>query len=301
MATIKLKQKLIFDKVAVTMHIDEFDRMALLARINDPELQKEYSIKVYRSNGGRYKNNYQIPIYKGNTIELAMYPINKGHNFFRLEYNPSKLRKEGRKRLRSFLIKLLGIEIVKTIYFEALVTRLDLTLDVFDMEPGLFIYKKRVQQSQVFRGENESMASQVLGSESSNCRITMYDKHLEQGMEGKTNYQRIEIRLRKLNVAMAYLNTELLCELLALYFYNDGFLTDPRFTEEFGELAYSHGLNFALALLDENTRLCYQRYLETYRAFPIDQDDLDFEKAHRIALGSLIHPDCRDRINSRAA
>ncbi len=299
MTSIKLHQGLILDKVAITMPIVENERMPLLKRINDPELCEPYNRKVYRS-GGRYKNNYQFTIHEGNKIELAMYPIKKSHNFLRLEYNPTKLGKEGRKELRSFLIKLLGIDLVKTIYFEARVTRLDLTLDVFDMEPDLYLHKKRIEQSQIIR-EDGIMASQILGSDESDIRITMYNKSLEQGKKSKANHQRIEIRIRSLNAVMADLSDTLLSQINALNFFNADFLTDARFNKKFKREAKAQGLNAALMAWDDNTRRRYMRHLEDYRVFPIDLDNLDFGKARRIALGSLLHPDLRDQAIARKA
>lgn len=304
MASTKLKQRLIFDKITFTFPIDEDKRQSLLERINDPSFYESYNRKVYKHTGGRYKNNYQFTIHNGNTIELSLYPINKSHNFIRVEYNPTKLGKEGRKALRTFLIKLLGIDIVKTIYFEATVTRLDLTLDVFNMEPNLYIHKNRVHQSEIFRVDGtNNISSQVLGSDNSNCRVTMYDKHLEQGQQkGKNNnYQRIEVRLRKLNCTMAHLSDDLLVEIEALNFFHADFLTDGRFSKEFKREAKAQGLNFALTTLtDDNKRRRYRRYLEDYRAYPIALDDLDFDKAHHRALSSLLHPDLRGQTSYSA-
>jgi hypothetical protein len=305
MASTKLKQRLIFDKVTFTFPIDEDKRQSLLERINDPECYGSYNRKVYKRTGGRYKNNYQFTIHNGNTIELSLYPKNTNHNFSRVEYNPTNLGKEGRKALRTFLIKLLGIDIVKTIYFEATVTRLDLTLDVFNMVPNLYIHKNRVHQSEIFRVEgSNNIETQILGSDHSNCRVTLYDKHLEQGQQkGKDdNYQRIEVRLRKLNCTMAALSDDLLVEIEALNFFHADFLTDGRFTKKFKREAHAQGLNFALmALTDDNKRRRYRRYLEDYRAYPIALDDLDFEKAHRRALSSLLHPDLRGQVNHSIA
>jgi hypothetical protein len=292
MVSTKVKQRLIFDKVTFTFPIEEPTRLLLLDKINDPEFYGPYNRKVYKYSGGRYKNNYQFQIDEENTIELSLYPINKGHNFIRVEYNPTKLGKDGRKRLRTFLIQLLGIERVKTIYFEAIVTRLDLTLDVFNMETNLYLHKNRVHKSEIFRVEGSTqIASQVLGSDNSNCRVTMYDKNLEQNQQKDNNYQRIEVRLRKLNCNMDALNDDLLSEIEALNFFHADFLTDDRFTKKFKRAAKSQGLNYALTNLDDNTRRCYRRYLEDHRAYPIVTTDLDFDKAHRRALGSLLHPD----------
>ena len=305
MASTKLKQRLILDKVTFTFPIDESKRMALLERINDPEFYGPYNRNVYGNTGGRYNNNYKFEIYQENTIQLSLYPKNKNHNFSRVEYNPTKLGKEGRKALRTFLIKLLGIDIVKTIYFKATVTRLDLTLDVFNMEPNLYIHKNRVHQSVINRIEGSSnIESQIIGSDNSNCRVTLYDKHLEQGRQkGKNdNYQRIEARLRKLNCTMAALSDDLLVEIEALNFFHADFLTDGRFTKKFKREAHAQGLNFALnTLTDDNKRRRYRRYLEDYRAYPIASNDLNFDKAHRRALGSLLHRDLRNQVSHSTA
>ncbi len=294
-------QSLIFDKMAITVPINIRKRKLLLNKINTILSSSDYKIKVYGPNGGRYKNNYQVTIHNKITIELSMYPINKSHNFLRLEYNPAKLRKEGRKKLRTFLIKLLGIDCVKSIYFEASVTRLDLTLDIYDMEPDLYTYKKRVKQSDIFRQDNGDIASQVIGSNNSDTRITMYNKHLEQGEECKTNYQRIEVRLRRLDTTMANLSDDLLSEIKEIEFYNADFLKDARFAKRFKREVQAFGINAALMVLDDNTRRNYRRYLKDYRRYPIDLDNLDFDKAHRIALGSLLHPDYRTAAINRAA
>lgn len=216
-----------------------------------------------------------------------------------MEYNPAKLTKEGRIKLRTFLIELLGREIVKTIYFIATITRLDLTLDVFNMEPNLYIYKLRAKQSQIYReDESNNISSQVIGSDSSNCRITMYNKNVEQGKASDTNHQRIEVRLRNLKTTMSdmkMLGEKLLKNIMELDFYHADFLTDDRFSKKFKRVARTEGLNSAINGVKDNRRRCYRRYLEKHCAYPITLDELNFEKVHRIALGSLLHPDFRNQ------
>ncbi|MGZ6416245.1 MAG: hypothetical protein ACXVDW_18805, partial [Bacteroidia bacterium] len=221
----KLKQKLIFDMIAFTLPIDQGKRDLIRDRINDPQFYEQYKRKVYpKGFGQRYNNNYEFSVYNGTIIKLAIYPIKLSHNFLRVEYNPTKLTKKGRQELRLFLIRLLGLNVVKTIYFHAVVTRLDLTLDVYDMEPNLYIQKNRAIQSSHYRELDGKLSSQIIGSDKSNCRITMYDKNLEQEHKGNdrsgTNHQRIEIRRRKLNCTMNALNDSLLRELKELNFYS---------------------------------------------------------------------------------
>lgn len=109
-------QRLIIDMISFTLHIDEGNRLLLIERINDPKFHEQYNRKVYNNTGGRYKNNYEFSI-NGITIKLSLYPINKSHNFLRGEYNPTKLKRQGRKELRILLIKLLGNNVVKTIFY----------------------------------------------------------------------------------------------------------------------------------------------------------------------------------------
>lgn len=288
----KNKEKnLIFDKIAFTQPIDEDKRLALIDRINDPDFYGNYNRKVYGYNGGIYKNNYQFSIYNENTIKLSLYPKKKSNNFLRVEYNPAKLGKEGRKALREFLIKLLKVDVVKTIYFHAWVTRLDLTLDIYDMEPDLYLHKNRVLQSVIIRDEDSGkICSQILGSDESDCRITEYDKDLEQGYDNNgNNYKRIEIRLRNLGCSMANLSNDLLSEFEKLNFFRADFLNDERFSKRFKQSAFNHGLNTALHELDDNNRRRYLSYLGDYRAYPISLDNSDFDEAHKQALKSLIH------------
>lgn len=290
----KPKQKLIFDMIAFTFPIDKNNRNSIREKINDPDFYEQYRRRVYPNRSGqRYNNNYDFSIYQGVIIKLSIYPINLSHNFLRVEYNPTHLTKIGRHKFRTFLINLLGGNVMKKIYFHAVVTRLDLTLDVYDMEPGLYIQKSRAIQSSHFRELDGKLSSQVIGSDQSKCRITMYDKNIENQRNNKststTNYQRIEVRLRKLDCTMNELNDSLLKELKRLNFYSKKFFGDAGFSRSFLTNVANEGLNTALNKLSDKNRRRYKRYLEDYRKHPILLEDLNFHKAQQRALGSLIH------------
>lgn len=291
-------QNLLYDKISFTHYIPEDEREVVIDRVNDPMVYDNYNRKVFCAgpSSGRYNNNYQFDMTDGDSksIFLSLYPKNKNNNFLRVEYSPYNLKKDGRKELRLLLIKLITADLVKLIYFNARVTRLDLTLDVFNMEPNIYIHKNIVKCSEIIRViETDRIATQIIGSDASDCRVTMYDKSLEQGHETSkgNNHQRIEIRLRNLSSTMDQLSDELLVEFEKLNFFNGDFLHDKQFSEEFCRNAYDNGLNTALyELHDDNQRRRYRRYLESYRAYPISMDgaDLNFDKAHQQALKSLI-------------
>jgi len=298
---------LIYDKLTFTLPINIDERLNLINRINDPEFYQDYNRKVYNSKAGRYKNNYQFTIYKGNTIEVSLYPINTKHNFLRIEYNPNKLGRNGRIKLRKFLIKLLGFDKVKEIYFEARITRLDLTLDVYGLKSDYYIQKPKVQKSAIYSNADGSISSQILGSDNSPCRITMYDKVVEQATKGKkaksssTNYQRVEVRLRDLDYTMAELglNKDLLDKIKKVDFYHKLFLKDARFSKKFKAYAQEKGLNAVfkkLRKIDHNEARRYSRYLENYQVLPICFDNLSFKDTHKAAVGSLLHCDYSNRL-----
>ncbi|MCK9608677.1 MAG: replication initiation factor domain-containing protein [Methylomonas sp.] len=291
-------QQLLIDMVAFTYFIAEQDRMAIVNMANSRVFQMLYQCFPQRKNNAkmaRYKNDYGIKFAKDTQVKLSLYPINKSHRFVRLEFNPEKLGWVGRIVLRRMLVELLGRDAVLRLYFEAVVTRLDLTLDIFDMERALYVHRDRVCHSEVFRdAETGEMSSQIVGSKDSNIRIILYNKDAEQGTSTiARNYQRIEVNYKHLNCSMDQLEPSLADIFMSLNFFRNSFLKDRRMTKAFRKDAYSNGLNNALNKLPKADKDQYLEYLEDYRANPIDQKALRFELAHYRALKFLVHKDFR--------
>ena len=296
----KAKSILFFDKVAITIPIPKPSRLDLLKKVNNPEFHSSYNRKVYSDRKGRYKNNYQFTIANKATIEVSLYPIKVDQNFIRIEYNPAKLGKEGRKQLRVFIVQLIGISLAKRVYFDANVTRVDLTLDNYQMESNLYIYKPKSKTSSLYRQEEGNrILSQVIGSDASDIRITLYDKKaqllgINVGSK-KATYQRLEIRYRLRGLTIATLNDALLKDIKSLHFYCDGFLTDDRFDSAFIADAYHRGLNYAMSQINDSCKRRNRTYLADYRAFPIPVSVLNFDYAHYVAFNRLLHPDFRNK------
>ncbi len=298
-----LKLNLIYDKISFTIPIKESERMNVIKRISNndfyPLIKQVY---IDRPDKGRYKNNYEFT-YNGNSISIALYPIKKTNNFVRVEYNPHKLGKDGRIVLRTFLIALLGRDVVKEIYFSARVTRLDLTMDIRGLEPHYYIHKAGVKYGKLNRDDQGQLNSQILGTGKSNCRITFYDKNVELTSKGKdtedTPYQRLELRLRNLNCPMAELDEKLLAHFQKINLFDHSFLEDDRFSDRFKKNAYKDGFNIVFNKIYNDKRATlnrYKKYLADYQVFPISLEGISFEATHKKALGSLLHPDYRHRL-----
>lgn len=293
---LEIDQRLLFDMVTFTFPIPLEDRMKVLEKANGKLFQTQYQCHPQRkTKRGRYKNDYLCKFVKGTKPKLSLYPIKKSHRFVWLEFNPTKLGTVGRIILRHMLIELLGRDAVLRLFFEAVLTRLDLTLDIYDMEPGLYIHRNRVQQSEIVRdSEAGEIESQIVGSKDSDIRIIMYDKDAEQGKStADRNYQRIEVNYKHLNCSMDKLETSLADIFMSLNFYRNGFLSDIRMSKAFRNEAYNHGLNTALQQLSKADKDQYMEYLEDYRAHPINHKALKFDLAHYKALKFLVHKDFR--------
>lgn len=298
--------RLLFDKIAFTMAIEDDKKMPLLDTINNEYFFSKYERKVYSDSNGRYKNNYQFTIHNNNTIEVSLYPKNKRHNFFRIEFNPDKLGKEGLIKLRRFLIKLLGKIVVRNIYYHASITRLDLTLDVDNLLKQPYIYRPKAIKSDIYRNDRGSVLSQVVGSERSACMITMYDKDIEQNIKGYSsplkNTKRIEIRLRDLKSTMYSLNDSLMKQLHNIYFFNSDFLYDKSFNEYFLSNIEACGVNHALNNLhNSKLRRQYLNKLKAYRLVLIDLNQLNFYSTKAKYMKGFIHKKYSSEILKKAA
>lgn len=294
----KKEMKLIIDKVTFTLPIDKSYRLKLLKHIRESETTGKYKVNVLpETKDGRYKNNYLFCIDSEKTVLVSAYPINTNHNFLWVEYSPNNFGHMGSIELRNIMLYLLGRERVMDIYFRAKVNRLDLAIDLKSFPSDLFPHKSKAQISAIFRSdETGKIESHVIGSEKSDIRITIYDKDAQQGLESDGFRQRFEINLRNLNCSLANLDPSLVNEFREINFFDAEFLQDSRFSYQFQGDTYYMGLNSALAEIEDyNIRKRYLRYLEDYRAYPLNFDNLNFHRAHYDAFRYWLHPDFQDK------
>lgn len=289
----KHRTEVFFDKVSVTLPIVESKRIKAKDNIfqllnnepnnravnkvnSDPYDIDDCRVKHYRETKGRYNHTFDIDIPIHSNLQqgyfnfkVSIYPKNKSHNFIRFEFNPAKLGEDGERRLWRLLIKILGVKLARTVFYEARLTRLDTTIDCHSPIGKYYMYMNRVSCSEIIRGADDAIQSQICGSDQSDIRVTAYDK-VEQtkqvyGVDAESlSCVRLEIVNRDLGFAMADIREKLVNHFKKLSFYRDDFLADEYFDDDFLLAVQANGLNAALSQLHRNERKRYLRRLEQY-------------------------------------
>lgn len=210
------------DKLSFVLDILPEDRDTILYQLEDLLDSQKFSLQGTRGIPYLYKHNYSLPLpaHKdeyGTVSDASMFislvPIkNRNAGFIRFEYTPSKLSKESRKIIRRFLIKLLGKEIAFRIYYEARVTRYDVTVDF----PGLtlddiWVIPSRARHFEIFYGKDGVKETIYYGSTESDTFTKTYDKARELcdgdfvNTKSYPDRTRLEICVKPDNVTLATL------------------------------------------------------------------------------------------------
>ena len=286
------KQEFLFDKIAFTFPVKINHRLKVLGALSNEALNKKFNVRTHKDGKGRYKNNYTIQPYGKSKVFVSAYPKNKHDNFIRVEFNPAALSRMEKIGLRDYLIQVLGLKLVKSIYFDCRVTRLDLTVDIYQAYQDIYVYKPSAKHSDIYRDESGRMMSHIVGSDASDCRITLYNKTVEQG-ESDESYvgagTRLEVRLRNLDCSMANLDDALMGSIQTLKFYLPQLLDDQYVPDELSEIIYLTGLNAAFTNhCDSNQRRCFLRHIEDYAFELVDHSQLDFYRTHNDSLRFLV-------------
>lgn len=292
-----------FDKASFTLHIVESKRLKVKDNLfqlfnsepNNPIVNRgdfdpydndDRRVKHYREKKGRYNHTVDIEITIHSNLKLgysskenhfnfkvSIYPKNKSHNFIRFEFNPAKLGEDGRRKLRRLLVRILGIKLARTVFYEARLTRLDTTIDCYSALDNFYMYMKGVSCSEIKRPADDEIQSQICGSDQSDIRVTAYDKAEQtkqlHGVDAESvSWVRLEIVNRDLGFSMAEIREKLENQFKKLSFYRDDFLVDEYFDDDFLAAAQADGLNTALSGLSRNDRKRYLRRLEHYAFDP---------------------------------
>ncbi len=233
----------------------------------------------------RYGNNFKFTLPTDTKegafdLKISIYPMNKSHNFFRIEFNPNKLGTKGGRRIIRILTQVLGADVAATLFTEGRLTRLDLALNIRKPLGDYFIYLKGLQQSEIILGDGGTVESQVLGSPASSKRLTLYNKLVEQCLSdtGDKQWWRLEFVLRNLDCSVAGIDRELLKYFKKISFYSRALLDDEWFDQSFLQQVTERGLNAALYPLDRNTKAKYLRRLAKHEIHPVDLQRLGFKR-----------------------
>jgi DNA relaxase NicK len=182
------------------------------------------------------------------------------------------------------------------LYFSAKITRLDLTMDVYDFPRNLHPYKANLIESSIpMNKEGTEIESYILGSKGGKCRITIYNKNTELGIESNDYYIRTEIVLRNLNCSLAELNNSLMDEFKKIRFFCNEFMSNPQFSDSFLASVTKEGLTKALINVSRNDRVRYLRYLIDYEDYPLLAHKSRFDYTHYKAFKPWVHPNFLDK------
>lgn len=289
----KQKTKVFFDMVSFTVPIVESRRLKVKDNLfqllnsepnnrvvnrvdSDPYDISDCRVKHYREINGRYNHTFHIDIPIHSNLQqsyfnfkVSIYPKNKSHNFIRFEFNPAKLGEDGERKLRHLLIKILGVKLARTVFYEARLTRLDTTIDCYSAVDNYYMYMKGVSCSKIECGVDRKIQSQICGSDRSDVRVTAYDKAKQtkqlHGVDADSvSWFRLEIENRDLGYTMADIREKLELQFKKLSFYRADFLADMYFDDDFLFAVQTDGLNVALNQLPRNDRKRFLRRLKQY-------------------------------------
>jgi len=273
------------DKIDVTFPVSPSMREPINAKLYKLSETRYLGCKFFNDRKNlpsfRYGNRYpfDIPVKDSfHKVFIFIYPRCLSHNFAKLSFNPSKLDRKGKTVFRKLLINIFGIEIVRKIYFEGRLSRIDIAIDNYDIDGTGYMYMKSASTSIIYREDNK-ITGQVIGSEKSNISTKLYDKALEQELdldeEEFDSWHRLEMQVRNIDVSMSELAKKLHNHFNRVCFYDDSFLTDPYFDKAFRYKAREEGLNAAFHKMDRNNRKRYmERLNKHYICYPFELEEM---------------------------
>jgi len=270
----KLRTPVSFDMISVTLRIEDHNKIKLkdkLLLLLETYKEKGQIAKHY-FHQERYGNIFRFEVPTDTdaghfVLKILIYPMDKAHNFFKVEFNPNKLGTKGGRALCRILNKVLGAGGANRLFTEGRITRIDLAIDVYK-RVNCFMLMKGAVKSEIILGKSGKVESQIVGSETSKSRVTFYDKAVEQGHERA--WYRLEIVMRNLGFSMSETPKKLQNYFKKISFYRVTLLHDGYFDDDFLAQVKTDGLNAALHAQDRNVRTRYLRRLSVYQYEPIN-------------------------------
>ena len=252
-------KNLIIDFISFTLQVDsKKTRTDIHRKISNLKHHKIVKRKYIKKYIRQYHDTWILDILiDGNafSLKLSYNPIDNKKRFFRVEFNPAKAGEVGVNFLQWLLIYLLGIKLASSIYEQARLTRLDITLDRYGLKQEYYSHVERMTCSELRKIDmndsyslQQGRSAQILGN--GNLRLTVYDKTAERmfrcAAEIPDNCVRYEFRLRNLECPINKIFTHIKNPFTTLHCYSKKFLKDDFFSREFRRTAKRQGIPEAL-------------------------------------------------------
>jgi len=263
------KRSLFIDHISLTIPVNKTSNKIIIHRniksINS--LNEVISLKYIPNFINQYHTSWIITIHqKDNTfkVKISYNPINRKTRFFRVEFNPSKAGDKGIKIISKLLIKILGKQISSIIPSQANITRIDITVDRYNLRYYYYALVDNMTYSTIEaieRNQQPGRDTQIIGK--GKRRLTIYDKGIEQN-SSSTNCMRYEFRIRNPKHTLNNLY-KMGNPFNELHLYDKRIFDDELFSSEFKYNVYEEGIPVALNQLNEySVRRQYVNRLKRY-------------------------------------
>ncbi|GEM_PF-3177788 len=274
-----LKRSLFIDHISFTIPVNKTNNKRIVHNNTKciKTLKEVVSLKYMPNFINQYHTSWLIIITQGrNTfqVKVSYNPININTRFFRIEFNPSKAGNKGIQIISKLLIHILGKQISSIIPSEANITRIDITVDRYNLRDYYYALVDNMTHSTIKAIESNQQPgrdTQILGN--GKRRLTIYDKGVEQS-SSSTNCMRHEFRTRNPKHVLNDLY-KMDNPFNELHLYDDRIFDDDLFSIEFKTTVRKEGIPTALNQLNEySVRRQYVNRLKRYERNIIGNDSL---------------------------
>lgn len=167
--------RLFVDKFVVTLSMDRSVSAEISEAIIDSSeawagvVSQESPIK------SGYREHFQIEVPNGKRASIFLDPFNSSHGFFRLEYSPYSLERDGLVLLGEYLREVLGDGYLDQL-LDGRLSRLDLAFDVRRYQlKDFLIFDSQQRKSLIFRGEDSEFETYYYPPNGAN-QLCIYNK-----------------------------------------------------------------------------------------------------------------------------
>jgi hypothetical protein len=188
----------VVDRISCVLYLPDYAEKRTAKNLAD--LVRQIGSDAKRFASSRYQFNYKLPLPPDQSCIIQAKPRKAGMAFMRLDYNPAKVGPKGDQKVRHYLEKILGKKLFPDIEKFALITRLDLAIDV-DHVPvrDLLVSVDGIRTSGVWFGANGEPQTLYIGKRNRPIWFLIYDKRAERQAKGAEalphDRLRVEVRL----------------------------------------------------------------------------------------------------------
>jgi len=247
---------LIIDLLGLDLYVeDELTKNTIREKLLSCFTRNELNSEYFRCHDliCRWAGWYTIFIFdisNGREYFRVTITISDKRNVINLTFKPNQVGNKGMVNLRNFLIEMVGVDLARSVYYEAEIKRFDISVsDNFALAMSCYSYLRRARE---YKSQHEldyygrRLRLQIEASGKSTLRLTVNGNNEPNGeVSGLTIADMVEYDA---NICL----------------FNLCFLSETVFDLKFRNHVKEYGLDFALNQCSEKTRLRYLHLLEKF-------------------------------------